>query len=418
VEKTGRRVVVIGAGYAGLTAAISIDRRARPSGVRVTLVNPTARFTEKLRLHQSATGQELADRRIPDLLRGTGIELVLGRVVRLDVRARQVTLADGRALPYDTVIYALGATADTGATPGAAAHAYALDGTDQAARIRERLDALGPGAPVVVVGAGLTGVELAAEIAESRPDLGVHLIGREESGASMGGRARAYLHTVLAGLGVRARAGTEVVRVLPDGVELAGGEIVGAALVLWTAGMRAAPLAAESGLPVDEWGRIRVDATLRAVGHPEVFAVGDAAAVTQPYGVLHGTCQSAGPTAAHAADVLVRELTGRRPGPFRFGYVHQPVSLGRRAALVQFTRADETPRRLVLTGRPAVAYQELVTSGAWSGYRVLRHWPGGLRWPRGGRLTRNPGGAGAGSPRRHAAPTPDGRFAETTHRPS
>lgn len=227
--------------------------------------------------------------------------------------------------------------------------------------LADRLAHLG-GGTVVVAGNGLTGVESAAEIAEQHPGLNVVLLGRSEPGAAMNPKARRYVHSALERLGVRVRSGAEVVKVLPDAVELAGGERVPADVVLWTSGTRVSPLAAAAGLTVDERGRIVTDAALRSVSHPDVYAVGDAAAVRQGYGVMHGTCQGGMPTGVHAAVSIFRVLEGKQPKPFRFGYYHTPVSLGRHDAVVQFTRPDDSPRRMYLTGRMAARYKETVTA--------------------------------------------------------
>ena len=124
------------------------------------------------------------------------------------------------------------------------------------------------------------------------------------------------------------------------------------------------------------------------MSHPNVYAVGDAAAVRQGYGVMHGTCQGGIPTAVHAGASIARRLAGRQPSAFRFGYVHQPVSLGRHDAVIQFTRPDDTPRRFHLSGRVAVAYKEIVSSSPWPSYRMIRRHPRALAWPHGGRATR------------------------------
>jgi NADH dehydrogenase len=108
------------------------------------------------------------------------------------------------------------------------------------------------------------------------------------------------------------------------------------------------------------------------VSHPEIYAVGDAAAIRQAYGVLHGTCQSGIPSGAHAAENIAREVHGRRLKPFRFGYLHQPVSLGRRDAVIQFTHPDDTPRRWHLTGRAAIRYKEAVTSSPIKTYGLAK----------------------------------------------
>ncbi|GAA2269144.1 FAD-dependent oxidoreductase [Streptomyces atrovirens] len=386
---TAHRVVILGAGYAGMAAAVQLAARTRRHGnVRVTVVNARERFTERMRLHMTATGQPLAELSIPRLLEGTGARFVRGWVTAVDADARTVRIDDDRVLPYDTLVYGLGGVADTSAVPGAEDHAYTLSGAQDAELLADRLERLG-GGTVVVAGSGLTGVESAAEIAERHPELNVVLLGRREPGADMNPRARAYVRAALGRLGVQVRTGVEVAKVLPDAVELADGGSIAADAVLWTSGTRVSPLAAAAGLAVDERGRVVTDAALRSVSHPEVYAVGDAAAIRQGYGVMHGTCQGGMPTGVHAALSIDRVLRGRQPKPFRFGYYHTPVSLGRNDAVVQFTRPDDSPRRICLTGRTAVRYKETVTASPWPTYGRMKKMPAsGAFWPRGGRFTR------------------------------
>lgn len=317
---SGQRILVLGAGYSGLMAAIGTARRTRRQGGRVRLVNPATRFTERLRLRlrQTAAGQELADLQIPQMLQGTGIEFVQGWVTGIDAQVREVRIDGERVLSYDTLVYALGSVADTASVPGGTDHVYTLNSPQEAGRLAQRLAELEPdGGTVVIGGGGLTGVESAAEIAESHPGVRVVLLCRDVPGAMMGAKARAYLHAALQRLGVEVRAGVDIAEVLPDAIELADGEMVHADACLWTAGVRVSTLAAEAGLTVDGRGRIVVDATLRSVSHPQVYAIGDAAAIRQSYGVVHGTCQSGIPTAAHAAISIARQIRGKEPTPFR-----------------------------------------------------------------------------------------------------
>jgi NADH dehydrogenase FAD-containing subunit len=158
--------------------------------------------------------------------------------------------------------------------------------------------------------------------------------------------------------------------------------------VLWTGGVRAPGLLGDGGLSVDAQGRIVTDRTLRSVSHPEVYAVGDAAAVPQNYGVMHGTCGAGVAVAGHAAANLAREVRGKEPTELRFGYFHQNVSLGRGDAVTQFTRADDSPARWILTGRVAAAYKEGFSRSPWPTYKLLPRVPGLLVWRQGGRLTR------------------------------
>ncbi|MFF4185164.1 NAD(P)/FAD-dependent oxidoreductase [Streptomyces sp. NPDC001691] len=382
-------VLVLGAGYAGLSAAIQLAARTKRRGnLRVRLVNPYDTFTERLRLHMTATGQETAEMSIPALLEGTGADFVRGWVTAIDADAKTVRIDDDRVLRYDTLVYGLGSIADTAAVPGVDDHAYTLNSPQDAALLAERLSRPG-GGTVVVGGSGLTGVEAAAEMAEQHPEFEIVLLGRQEPGAGMHPKARAHMGAALARLGVRVLSGVEVTKVLPDRVELADGSIVPADVVLWTSGTRVSPLAAAAGVSVDARGRVVTDSALRSLSHPDVYAVGDAAAIRQGYGVMHGTCQGGMPTGVHAALSILRVLAGRQPKPFRFGYYHTPVSLGRNDAVVQFTHPDDSPRRIVLTGKRAAQYKETVTAAPWPTFARMKKMPAsGAFWPHGGRYTR------------------------------
>ncbi|MEU1546382.1 FAD-dependent oxidoreductase [Nocardia sp. NPDC005745] len=386
---TAHRIVILGGGYTGMLAAVRLARRTRALDVRITLVNPSARFTERLRMHQVAAGQELADHRIPALLEGTGVAFVQGWATAIDPMAREVTVDGATHLPYDELIYALGSTADTSIVPGAADHAWTLDNPATAHRFGHRLaEVAARGGTVAVCGGGLTGIEAAAEIAESHPGARVTLISSGEPGAMMGTKARAYLNRALDRLGVTRQTGRAVVKVLPDAVELAGGELVHTDLTLWTAGVRVSPLAAQAGIETDPHGLIVVDPTLKSVSHPTIHAIGDAAAVRQAWGRIHGTCQSGMPTAAYTADVIARQLRGKRVRPFRFGYFHQPVSLGRKDAVIQFTEANDRPRRGYLTGRAAVRYKEAVSSSPVPVFTLSKRMTVSVTLSKGGRATR------------------------------
>jgi len=145
-----------------MAAAIQLAARVgRRSDVEVTLVNAHEKFTERLRLPMTATGQQLAELSIPELLAGTGARFVRGWVTALDVRAKTVRIDDDRVLPYDTLVYGLGSVADTAAVPGVDDYAYTLNSAQDAEVLGGRLNQVGHGT-VVVVGSGLTGVESAA----------------------------------------------------------------------------------------------------------------------------------------------------------------------------------------------------------------------------------------------------------------
>ncbi|WP_433264142.1 NAD(P)/FAD-dependent oxidoreductase [Actinosynnema sp. CS-041913] len=350
----GDRIVVVGAGYSGLAAA---KLAAKWTDARVTLVNARDGFVERVRLHQLAAGQTLPDRPLADLLRGTGVELVVDRVTAIDPETRKIELTAG-ALAYDRLIYALGSHADLDSTPGVRDHAHSVATREDAERLR---DALAHARTVAVVGGGLTGIEAAAELAESHPRLTVVLVTGGVLGAALSAKARRYLRTTFARLGVAIREDAHVTSVDATGVRLADGSRVDADTVVWTAGFRVPDLAREAGFAVDGNGRVVVDQTLASVSHPDVLAVGDAAAIRRPDGLeLRMACATGTPTAQRAVRALADRMRGLEPKPFRFSYINQCISLGRRHGLIQFVRGDDSPRDAVLTGRLAARYKEAV----------------------------------------------------------
>ncbi|MGK8520137.1 NAD(P)/FAD-dependent oxidoreductase [Nocardia asteroides] len=383
-------IVILGAGYTGMLAAVRLARRTRRLRTHITLVNPSARFTERLRMHQVVAGQELTNFQIPELLSGSGVDFRHAAATAIDTPARRVVLSDGGSLTYDTLIYALGSTTDTGLVPGAGEHAWTLDDPRKGREFSRQLNDIAvAGGTVTVCGGGLTGIEAATEIAESHPRSTVTLISRGEVGAMMGERARAHLDRALDRLGVVRKTG-EITKVLPDAVRLATGELIASDLTLWTTGVRVSALAAEAGIETDARGLVVTDTLLRSVSHPEIHAIGDAAAVRMAWGQVHGTCQTGLPTAAYTADTIARLLQGKKVKPFRIGYFHQPVSLGRKDAVIQFTNADDTPKRWYLKGRAAVAYKEAVSSTPPIAFTMSKHMPVTVQLSKGGRATRRP----------------------------
>ncbi len=352
-------IVVLGAGYAGQIAA---NLAARKLDASVTLVNDRDRFVERVRLHQFAAGQQLREHKLADLLRGSGAALVVGRVTGIDTATRTVTLAAGEPIRYDTLIYALGSHADLESVPGVAEHAYTVTGTDQADRLRARV---AEGGTATVVGGGLTGIEAATELAESHPDLKVRLLTGDTLGARLSERGRRHLRSSFARLGIEIRDEAQVASVRADGVVLADGEHVPADFVVWATGFTVSRLAGQAGLAVDEHGRMVVDETMRSVSHPDVYGVGDAAAVHRADGQeLRMACATGLPIAQAAVRAIAARARGREPRPMRFRYVNQCISLGRRNGLIQFVRADDSPKEAVLTGRIAALYKEIIVRGA------------------------------------------------------
>ena len=168
------RIVVLGAGYAGAYVAGNLARRLSLVDTEITVVNAAPDFVQRQRLNQLAAGRRIEAPKLADVFAGTPIRLRVARVTAVDPERGIVAVTDssgGDEVGYDTLVYALGGHVADQHVPGVAEHAFDVASRSAALRLRERLDRLesrGAGGNVVVVGDGLTGIETATEIAESR----------------------------------------------------------------------------------------------------------------------------------------------------------------------------------------------------------------------------------------------------------
>ncbi|MER7515990.1 FAD-dependent oxidoreductase [Streptomyces sp. NPDC126499] len=374
------RVVVIGGGYAGVMAANRLTRR---EDVTVTLVNPRPDLVHRVRLHQLVGGSDDAVVAYRDVL-AERVRLVVDSVTRIDAAGRAVALASGGTLDYDYLIYAVGSGSAAPSVPGAADFARPIATLEEARRLRAVLDATPPTAPVTVVGAGPTGIETAAELAEQ---------GRRVT-LVCGGLLGPYLHTRgrrtvarrLDGLGVRVvdGSGTKVTAVTRDAVRLADGRELPSEVTVWTVGFGVPDLAARSGLSTDAVGRLVTDETLTSVDDDRILAAGDSAA---PSGLpLRMSCLNATPLGARAADTVLSRLAGEQPDRLHQGFYAQCISLGRSAGIYQFANRSDVAVWLHIGEGLGARIKELVCQGIPRHLAEEAHTPGSYR------LHRLPGG--------------------------
>ncbi|MFG2146878.1 NAD(P)/FAD-dependent oxidoreductase [Streptomyces sp. NPDC048696] len=308
------RVLVVGAGFAGYQAARTVNRRLRGRAETV-LLNPTDYFLYLPLLPQVAAGI-LEPRRVTVSLPATlpGVRLVLGEAGRVDLERGRVHYRDPEGRPgelgYDRLVLAVGSVNKLLPVPGVVEYAHGFRGLPEALYLRDHItrqielaatsaDAGERAArcTFVVVGAGYTGTEVAAQGSLFTDALVRHHADRRHPDRrhtspprwllvdiaprvlpELDRRLSTTADRVLRGRGVEIRPGTSVAEATPDGVRLDDGEFVPTRTLVWCVGVRPDPLVGELGLPV-RGGRLTVDPRLRVPGHEEVFACGDAAAV-------------------------------------------------------------------------------------------------------------------------------------------
>jgi NADH dehydrogenase len=357
----GTRILVVGAGFAGLYAAMQL-RRAAEHGHRVTVVNPENFMQYQPFLPEVASGT-IDPRAVVVPLRRVlrHCEVVIGEAERVDHGARtaHVRLSGGREEPidYDVLVLAPGSWSRVLPVPGLAEHGVGFKTVQEAIWLRNRvLKQLDLAAETsdperrraaltfVFVGGGYAGVEalgeledLARDAAESYPGMrGSEMRWMLVEAApkilpELGEDLAGYALERLRARGIEVLLSTRLDAIEDGTVRLSDGRAFGADTVVWTAGVKPSPLAADSGLPVDEAGRIRVDATLRVEGVPDAWAAGDAAAV--PDRLTGGTMP---PTAQHGMRQgkrlgrnVLAVLQGRPPEPFVHRTIGGVCSLGR-----------------------------------------------------------------------------------------
>jgi NADH dehydrogenase len=360
---TRPRVLVLGGGFAGVGAT----QKLKDGGVDVVLVDKHDYHTFQPLLYQLATG----------LLETTGVGHSLRDLVKkqdnvtvhqatvnaIDLEARQVQFTELEPLDYDYLVLGLGAEVNFFGVAGAQEHAFPLYTLPDAVRLKDHVlarweeadrqpEVVDDGAlNIVVVGGGPTGVESAGALAElyrgvlskdfphlPQDKARVVLV---EHGPSLfpmfKENLRAYTEQALADRTVEVMLGERVESVTPTRVKLDSGTVLEAHTLVWGAGLQGNQLVRSLGLELERGNRIGVGPDLRVHGHPEVFALGDIAAITDTKTdqVLPQLGSVALQSGEHAGETIARIAAGKEPKPFRYKDKGTMATIGRGAAVVQ-----------------------------------------------------------------------------------
>ncbi|MCF2436212.1 FAD-dependent oxidoreductase [Streptomyces thinghirensis] len=291
------RIVVLGAGTPGAFAAGNPARRLSPADTEITVVNAVPVFVERMRLHQLASGQDVAFRELADACsRAPGVAAPGARHRRRSERRTvAVTGEDGPGEPRvpSRCFTRSAAPSLTRASPGRPS-TLDVTGRPSALRLRERLAGLDEGGTVLVVGEGADRHRDGHRVGRVPPDLRSRSPPAASWAPGSPGACR-HLRRAFARLGITVHEHTRIEEVEPTRTITAGGASVLADVTVWSAGFAVHPIAASSGLEVAETGQIVVDRTMRSVSHPDVYAAGDCAYAIGDNGrPLPMSCASAG----------------------------------------------------------------------------------------------------------------------------
>lgn len=366
------RLVIIGAGFAGMYAALSAARlrdigQVSSKDLEIALVAPEPTLVVRPRLYEPKP--ETLTAPLLDVLNAIDVTYVQGLAETIDTQSRAVEIvaSGGRreTLRYDRLVMAAGGRLFRPIIPGLAEHAFSVDQLDDAIKLDRHLRSLAdrPASrtrdTVVVAGGGFTGIEVATEMpARLQSILGkaaeprVIIVERGNAiAADMGAGPRPIIENALRDLGVEARLGAGVAALDASGVTLTDGTHIESATVVWAAGMRAAPVTAQIPGERDNFGRLLVDRELRVPSAPGVFAAGDTAKAACDdlgnYALM--SCQHATRMGAFGGHNAAAELLGMPTKPYHQEAYVTCLDLGAAGAI--FTRGWD--RKVEMVGAKA-----------------------------------------------------------------
>jgi NADH:ubiquinone reductase (H+-translocating) len=377
---SAKRILVLGGGFAGLWSAVGAARKLDelghgPDAVEVALINRDAFHNIRVRNYEA----DLTPVRVPldDVLGPVGVQRVEGEVAGIDLAGQAVTVTTARGLeilPYDRLVFALGSQLLRPDVPGLAEHTFDVDTYNGAARLNNHIQGLPrrPESPglftVVVVGAGLTGIEAATEmpgklhtvLARAKRMTPFRVILADHNpwvGSDMGEPARPVIEAALTALEIETRLGIDIASTSPSGMTLRSGEEIPAATVVWCAGMRANPLTQLFPVEADRFGRIPVDEFMRVQGVANVFAAGDVArAMMDDRRASVMSCQHSRPMGRFAGHNVVCDLFGLPMLPLHIAWYVTVLDLGPWGALY----TEGWDRHVVTTGEAAKKTKQVI----------------------------------------------------------
>jgi NADH:ubiquinone reductase (H+-translocating) len=357
------RVVIVGGGFAGIGAALKL----KDADADVVLIDKHDYHTFQPLLYQLATGlleTTGVGHSIRDLLHGQDNTTVhKAWVTAIDLDAHEVQFAEMEPLSYDYLVLALGAKVNFFGTEGAAEHAFPMYTLPDAMRLKEHVlerweaadkdpSLIDDGAlNVVIVGGGPTGVESAGALAELyRGELAkdyrnipqekarvVLVEAGPEIFVMFKPDIREYTLKALNKRTVEVVTGEAVAAVSPTRVTLKSGAEIEAHTLVWGAGLQGNPIVQSLGLELERGNRIGVGPNLTVADHPEVYAVGDIAAITdaKTNQVLPQLGSVGLQSGEHAGETIAKLLAGKKTKPFRYRDKGTMATIGRGAAVVQ-----------------------------------------------------------------------------------
>ncbi|MGB8956005.1 MAG: NAD(P)/FAD-dependent oxidoreductase [Tumebacillaceae bacterium] len=383
-----KKVVILGAGYAGVVCALELNKLATAQDAEIILVNKHEYHQLITQLHEPAVGAKQEKDitiSIPSIIGAKKIRFVKDAVVSIDKEAKEVTLT-GQKLSYDYLVVALGSESEFFGIPGLKEYSFTMKSVEESNKIREHIeqcfanyakekrDSL---LTFVVGGAGFSGIELVGELADMIPNWvakynvpreKVQLLNVEAAPAILPGFDEdlvTFAKQSLEQRGVKFIIGTPVVQMEPGKVHLKTGDIIETDTMVWTGGVRGNQVVIDAGFETAPNGRAKVDEYMRALGREDVWIIGDACFVLGPNGRPYPpTAQISIQMGENAAVNVYASLKHVTKEPFEPHLLGAVASLGRKEAIGKLGAKMKAKGWIAYRVKDASKYRYLAKIGA------------------------------------------------------
>lgn len=401
------RVVILGAGYAGVRAVRDLARQVAKVNLDIVLITAADEHLDVTLLyevaaaylkHESSVSSETISASVQlslaQMLARSPVRLVIGFIESIDQTGRLVRLRDNTTFEFDTLVVALGTHLATFNIPGIGEHTFSIKTLPEALELRHHIVrqfiqareltglARQSALTFVVAGAGASGVELAAElVGHARHECQRHEIVASEVAIILIEAGPRILSTMpeavsviaqqrLNALGITVRLGQRIVGVTPTEVKLGSYGHVYCRTVVWTAGLAPHPVIAAAGFTLKHWG-VAVTPTLQVPGQPNIFVAGDAAIIASAPNPIPATVPVAYSQGSLVAKNIVNQRLGRPLIEYRYSFLGAVVTLGQKYAVATFHNGR------ILVGYRAWLLKKIV---------ILHYWLSVTTWREAGRL--------------------------------
>ncbi|TGL45194.1 NAD(P)/FAD-dependent oxidoreductase [Leptospira perdikensis] len=369
------KILILGAGYAGIMAANRLDKQVRDA--EIILISESSEFKERIRYHETAAVGQKKEIPIKNLLR-TRVNFLKTKVTGIYPNEKSIKVEfNNQNLNYDYLVIALGSS-DIRQIQTKENSIQSKDAVLEFLKQKEKSIIQN----LCIIGGGLTGLELATEWKYFFPQSMVTLIDRNELGASFSKKAKEYFQTYMLENKIKIFDRTQIKKIEGNEIEFENQTKQTYDCIVNCTGFQSSSLLKESGFQTNDKNQIFVDPFLRSIEHPDVFVAGDSAYLENS--ILRMGCVTALPMGSYIADHLANRINGKNLYPFSFQFVGRCVSLGREDGLIQLTHGDDKPKECIIKGKWGARVKELVNRFTIFSLLMEKHLPFRFYfWPKG-----------------------------------